>query len=80
MRLSDQLQQDHASGDFGRALDGYSRRARKLEIALERIERWFGEFPEATLHDGTKCSYGAAYGSNGERDFMRKIAKDALNS
>lgn len=33
MKLSDQLQQDHLSGDFGDALEGYSDRAKKLEDA-----------------------------------------------
>jgi hypothetical protein len=50
--------------------------------ALERIARWHGEFPETgQFWDDEKTrpiSYGAAFGSNGERDFMRKIASDAL--
>lgn len=48
--------------------------------ALERIERWFGEFPETgrTWDDGSPMSYAAVYGSNGERDFMREIARDAI--
>ena len=51
-----------------------------LETALKTISKWFGEFPE-THHfysDGKQLSYSAAYGSNGERDYMRKVAKDAL--
>jgi len=56
--------------------------------ALEKIERWFGEFPETGLfwpnEDGTESdrpvSYGAEYGSNGERDFMRQIARARLSS
>jgi len=56
-------------------------RAEKAEAALRRIERWFGEFPPSGRHydDGTEMSYGAAFGSNGERDFMRKVARDALD-
>jgi hypothetical protein len=58
----------------------------KLVEALEKIERWFGEFPETGMFwpnaDGTESdrpmSYGAAWGSNGERDFMRAVARDAL--
>jgi hypothetical protein len=50
--------------------------------ALERIARWHGEFPETgQFWDDEKTrpiSYGAALGSNGERDFMRKVASDAL--
>lgn len=35
MKLSEQLQQDHDCGDFGKALEGYAERAKKLETALE---------------------------------------------
>jgi hypothetical protein len=35
MKLSEQLKHDHESGDFGRALDGYSERAKDLEDKLE---------------------------------------------
>jgi len=35
MRLSNKLAQDHNSGDFGMALEGYCARARRLEDALE---------------------------------------------
>lgn len=48
--------------------------------ALERIAKWFGEFPETgrTWPDGSPMSYSAAHGSNGERDYMRGIAREAL--
>lgn len=51
--------------------------------ALERISRWVGEFPETgRFWDEPKnaqpMSYSACYGSNGERDYMRKVALDAL--
>jgi hypothetical protein len=80
MKLSEQLQRDNDSGDFGKALEGYSERAKELEEALEKIARWIGEFPETgdKWDDGTPVSYGAAFGSNGERDYMRTIASDAL--
>jgi hypothetical protein len=48
-----------------------------LEAALERIARWFGEFPKVESR-GEVVSYGTAYGSNGERDYMRSIAEAAL--
>ena len=50
-----------------------------LREALERIERWC-DFPisGATWEDGRDMSYGAAFGSNGERDYMRGIARAAL--
>lgn len=50
--------------------------------ALEKIEKWFGEFPDTErFWDKNKTdpmSYSAAFGSNGERDFMRTIAREAL--
>ena len=39
MKLSEQLKQDSDSGDFGRALEGYSERVKILEDALEWIGR-----------------------------------------
>lgn len=47
--------------------------------ALETIEAW-SDFPETgkTWNDGTAMVYGVCYGSNGERDYMRGIAKKAL--
>ena len=51
-----------------------------LVNALEQIERWDG-FPstnETWEGSGRPVSYSAAFGSNGERDFMRGVAKAAL--
>ena len=48
--------------------------------SLEQIERWDG-FPsigEVWEESGEPVSYGAAFGSNGERDFMREVARKAL--
>ena len=54
----------------------------RMRAALERVARWHGEFPETgKFWDDEKTrqiSYGAEYGSNGERDFMRQLALDAL--
>jgi len=54
---------------------------KRLKTALERIAKWFGEFPETGQEwpSGGAVSYGALYGSHGERDYMRKVAADALN-
>ena len=56
--------------------------AHVLRQALERIERWFGEFPETDrFWDDEKTqpmTYGAAFGANGERDYMRSVARHAL--
>lgn len=56
-----------------------------LEGALKRIYRWVGEFPETGQYwDDPKntepMSYAACYGSNGERDYMRDVAKRALDA
>lgn len=49
-----------------------------MRAALQKIARWHNEFPTALDRDGKPCSYGLAYGSNGERDYMRQVALDAL--
>lgn len=36
-KLSEQLQQDHECGDFGKALDGYSERAKLLEDEIAEL-------------------------------------------
>ncbi len=53
-----------------------------MRRALERIRRWFGEFPETgrTWESGALMSYGAAFGSDGERDYMRQVADAALTN
>lgn len=57
---------------------------RRQRVALERIVRWRGEFPETGKfwdEERTKpMSYASCYGSNGERDFMRNIASEALSA
>lgn len=54
----------------------------RLRAALTKIEKWFGEFPATgKFWDEQKTdemSYSACYGSNGERDYMRGVARDAL--
>ena len=51
-----------------------------MRTALERIERWFDEFPDTgrTYDNGAPISYGMCWGSNGERDYMRGVARAAL--
>lgn len=55
--------------------------AKAMFEALQRIEKWNGEFPDTgrTWDDGTPMSYFACHGSNGERDFMREIARAAID-
>lgn len=55
----------------------------KIEIlssALRDVADWVGKFPETgkLWPDGSPMSYGACFGSNGERDFMRSKAEQAL--
>lgn len=49
----------------------------RLTKALETIEQWKA-FP-VIMHRGQTSSYETAYGSNGGRDYMRSIARQALN-
>ena len=53
-------------------------RARLIE-ALRIIEKW--ELPPSGRNwdDGRPMSFGAAFGSNGERDYMRSLASVALD-
>jgi hypothetical protein len=52
----------------------------RMREALKIIERW-DDFPPSGKQwpGGAAMSYGAAFGSNGERDFMRGIARAALD-
>lgn len=55
-------------------------RIKQLEDALTIVQKWqlpsTGQFWD---DDKTRpMSYGVCYGSNGERDFMRKVANEAL--
>jgi hypothetical protein len=53
-----------------------------LVEALQRIERWHGEFPDTGQFWDYKrtdpMSYKAVNGTDGERDYMRQVARDAL--
>jgi hypothetical protein len=66
----------------GKLSAGYAELIRELVGALKRIERWHGEFPETGEYwDKEKTqmmSYAACFGSNGERDFMRNIARSSI--
>jgi len=53
---------------------------RRYEQALRRIEKWFGEFPEVPNEDGRAVGYEGHYGSNGARDYMRGVAREALSN
>lgn len=61
--------------------EGLVERVAKLEEALKQISDW--SLPSTgQFWDGDKArpmSYGACYGSNGERDYFKKIATRALN-
>jgi hypothetical protein len=55
-------------------------RASRLEAALRRIERWEMPPTNDTWEDGSPMSYAALYGSLGEQQVIREIARQALNS
>lgn len=48
---------------------------RKMRQALEFINNW--DLPRVE-HRGESISYESARGSNGARDYMRKVARDAI--
>lgn len=50
----------------------------QLVVALTKIANWELLETGKTWDDGTPMSYGAAFGSNGERDYFMKLAADAL--
>lgn len=62
------------------ALPALLARVRALEAALETIAAWT-DFP-TTDHNGKELmfSFGFHYGSNGERDHMRGVARKALRA
>ena len=72
------------SADLDRRLEAQLAASRngKLEAALQRIVRWEGEFPATGKfwEGGAPMEYGACWGSNGERDYMRQVALDALKT
>ena len=65
-----------------RQRDAALAREAMLREALKKIEVWVGEFPPSGRWwtDGREMSYSAAFGSNGERDFMRDTARAALKT
>lgn len=56
------------------------RKIEVMESALRKIAKWHGEFPTTgRFHEsGEEMTYSYTRGSNGERDYMRKVAEDAL--
>lgn len=50
----------------------------KARAALERIAAWEMPVTGRTWDDGTPMSYAACYGSNGERDHIKAMARAAL--
>lgn len=51
-------------------------------VALKKIAKWHDEFPPSCrfYEDGTQMSFGAAFGSNGQRDYMRGVAQLAIDA
>jgi len=61
-------------------IDALAERAKRLEEALRIIEAWSLPATGSFWKDGTPMSYGGAFGSNGEREYMRQIARVAIAS
>lgn len=53
MKLSEQLQTDHNSGDFGEALEGYADKAKQLEDALQSVFDDSCSWPEGKIKKST---------------------------
>ena len=71
----------HTKEQLEKIVERQQQRVVRMERALTRIEAW--EMPKTDLFwDGAKMrpmSYAAAFGSNGERDVVRNIARSALS-
>jgi hypothetical protein len=69
--------------DVEEILSAYQSALETCREALEKIHTWIGQFPATGKNwpdSQEPVSYGAAYGSNGERDFMRNVAGKALSA
>ena len=52
LRLSEALRQDHESGDFGQALEGYAEEAEEMEKALYDLSLFFTtKTPGLAVHE-----------------------------
>lgn len=50
----------------------------QVKTILRKIAKWHGEFPAVNDRNGNPSSFGLEHGSNGERDYMRNRAEEAL--
>lgn len=80
----DQLIEDAHQGNFGPYFKDPVEANEVVRKTLERIVRWEGEFPETgkyfDIEQTRPMSYAFCYGSSGERDYMRKLASEALGT
>lgn len=62
--------------DMLKLLDEHAR----MKEALRRVATWHGEFPVSGqfFASGEPMPYGFCFGSNGERDYMRGVAREGL--
>ena len=77
--MKDQMTHDEAVSKLADLAEENER----MRTALERIERWHVEFPATGRYwdepnNDKPMSYSACFGSNGEREYMRQVARDAL--
>lgn len=67
---------DFRNRDAIMAVEDQASRVASLEAALAEVEAW--KMPPATNRDGKPSTFAAQYGSNGEREYIRGIARAAL--
>ena len=65
MKLSEQLKQDNASGDYGRGLEGYHERAKALEdLLLMCVKDLYSKSCKFNRKTGLKLSAYVNYPNN----------------
>ena len=59
-------------------LTDYRKSNAQLLVLLNKIVNWEMPVTDEFWDDGSPMSYGACYGSNGERDYIRLVANEAI--
>ena len=80
--LDDRPQEVKNASYYHRQVKALEAENLRLQTALQKVVNW-NCFPSTGRFYGEPAntrpmSYGACYGSNGERDYMRNLAKKAL--
>jgi hypothetical protein len=78
-----ELKQHIEIQELGYKINDLQAKCERYEKALRVIQKWQLPSTGKLWDHGTymePMSYGACYGSNGERDFMRNVANEALSA